>query len=128
MTIPQIRCLVDSLKRKYADELEVYRLQPVAQKFCDDLANAVTGKKRRRPRSTHEWAEIFHRRLQERGLRPPPRSISTAIWSAASTSVSCPRPASYCATCCPAPPAAASSPAPSRNLSPSELPPPRPRI
>ena len=73
MNIPQIRRLVDSLKHKYADELEVYRLQPVAQKFCDDLANAVTGKKRRRPRSTHEWAEIFHKRVQERGLRPPPR-------------------------------------------------------
>ena len=70
MTFPQIRRLVDSLKRKYADELEVHRLQPVAQRFCDDLTNAVTGKKRGRPRSTDEWAEIFFRRVQERSLRP----------------------------------------------------------
>ena len=69
MTIPQIRRLVDSLKRKYADELEVHRLQPVAQRFCDDLTNAVTGKKRGRPRSINEWADIFFRRVQERGLR-----------------------------------------------------------
>ena len=69
MAIPQIRRLVDSLKSKYADELEVHRLQPVAQQFCDDLTNAVTGKKRGRPRSVHEWAEIFFRRVQERGLR-----------------------------------------------------------
>ena len=69
MTIPQIRRLVDSLKLKYADELEVYRLQPIAQRFCDDLTNAVTGKRRGRPRSTHEWADIFFRRVSERGLR-----------------------------------------------------------
>ena len=70
MTFPQIRRLVDSLKRKYADELEVYRLQPVAQQFCDDMANAVTGKKRGRRRSIGEWAEIFLTRGRERGLRP----------------------------------------------------------
>ena len=70
MTIPQIRRLVDSLKRKYADELEIYRLQPVAQKFCDDLTNAVTGKKRGRRRSIDEWTEIFFRRARERSLRP----------------------------------------------------------
>ena len=69
MTIPQIRRLVDSLKQKYADELEVYRLQPVAQRFCDDMTNAVTGEKRGRPRSIDEWADIFFRRVQERGLR-----------------------------------------------------------
>ena len=70
MTLSQIRRLVDSLKRKYADELEVHRLQPVAQKFCDDMTNAVTGKKRGRRRSIDEWAEIFSNRVRERGLRP----------------------------------------------------------
>ena len=69
MTFNQIRRLVETLKLKYADELEVYRLHPIAQKFCDDMANAVTGKKRGRPRSIDEWAEIFFRRVQERGLR-----------------------------------------------------------
>ena len=70
MTFHQARRLVDSLMRKYADELEVYRLQPVAQKFCDDMTNAVTGKKRGRRRSIGEWAEIFFKRARERGLRP----------------------------------------------------------
>ena len=46
MTFNQIRRLVETLKRKYADELEVYRLQPVAQRFCDDMANAVPAKSR----------------------------------------------------------------------------------
>ena len=69
MTFHQIRRLVDSLMLKYADEVEVYRLQPIAQQFCDDMANAVTGKKRGRRRSIDEWAEIFFKRVRERGLR-----------------------------------------------------------
>ena len=71
MTLSQIRRLVDSLMLKYADEVEVYRLQPVAEQFCDDMANAVTGKKRGRRRSIDEWTEIFFKRVRERGLRPP---------------------------------------------------------
>ena len=70
MTLSQIRRLIDSLMLKYADEVEVIRLQPLAEQFCDDMANAVTGKKRGRRRSIHEWAEIFFRRVRERGLNP----------------------------------------------------------
>ena len=69
MTLSQIRRLVDSLTLKYADELEVYRLRPVAQQFCDDMTRAVTGRKRGRPRSIPEWGNIFFQRTQERGLR-----------------------------------------------------------
>jgi len=69
MTFSQIRRLVDSLMLKYADEIEVYRLRPVAQQFCDDMTNAVTGRKRGRPRSIPEWGNIFFQRTQERGLR-----------------------------------------------------------
>ena len=69
MTLSQIRRLIDSLMLKYADEVEVHRLQPVAERFCDDMANAVTGKKRGRRRSIDEWAEIFSKRARERGLR-----------------------------------------------------------
>ena len=54
---------------KYADEVEAYRLRPVAQRFCEDLARAVTGKKPGRPRSIGEWTQIFLRRAQERSLR-----------------------------------------------------------
>ena len=70
MTLSQIRRLIDSLMLKYADEVEVIRLQPVAEQFCDDMANAVTGKKRGRRRSIDEWTEIFFKRARERGLRP----------------------------------------------------------
>ena len=69
MTFSQIRRLVDSLVLKYADEIEVYRLRPVAQQFCDDMTNAVTGRKRGRPRSIPEWGNIFFQRTQERSLR-----------------------------------------------------------
>ena len=69
MTLSQIRRLIDSLMLKYADEVEVIRLQPVAEQFCGDMANAVTGKKRGRRRSIDEWAEIFSKRARERGLR-----------------------------------------------------------
>jgi len=69
MTFPQIRRLVDSLMLKYADEVEACRLRPVAQRFCDDLARAVTGKKPGRPRSIGEWTQIFLRRAQERRLQ-----------------------------------------------------------
>ena len=69
MTLSQIRRLIDSLMLKYADEVEIIRLQPVAERFCDDMANAVTGKKRGRRRSIDEWTEIFFRRVRERGLR-----------------------------------------------------------
>ena len=73
MTLSQIRRLIDSLMLKYADEVEVYRLQPVAQQFCDDMANAVTGKKRGRRRSLDEWAEIFFRRGPRARPQPPAR-------------------------------------------------------
>ena len=69
MTLSQIRRLVDSLMLKYADEIEVHRLRPVVQQLCDDMSNAVTGKKRGRPRSIQEWSAIFVKRTQERGLR-----------------------------------------------------------
>ena len=71
MTLSQIRRLIDSLMLKYADEVEVYRLQPVAEQFCGDMANAVTGRKPGRRRSLDEWAEIFFKRVRERGLRTP---------------------------------------------------------
>ena len=69
MTFPQIRRLVDSLMLKYADEVEACRLRPVAQRFCEDLTRAVTGKKPGRPRSIGEWTQIFLRRAQERRLQ-----------------------------------------------------------
>ena len=79
MTFPQIRRLVDSLMLKYADEVEARRLRPVAQRFCEDLARAVTGKKPGRPRSIGEWTQIFLRRAQERRLPTPGPRLSQRL-------------------------------------------------
>ena len=68
IAISQIRRQVDSLMRKYADELEVCRLRPVLQQSCGDMTNAVTSKKRERPRSIQKWSDIFFRLRQGRGL------------------------------------------------------------
>ena len=121
MTFPQIRRLIDSLMLKYADEVEAYRLRPVAQRFCEDLARAVTGKKPGRPRSIGEWTQIFlggprnaasnsRARLPQRlpGSLPRPSRPAPGQWLLA------PRPQG--------PPAAASSPAPSKPPSPSDPP------
>ena len=122
MTFPQIRRLVDSLMLKYADEVEACRLRPVAQRFCDDLARAVTGKKPGRPRSIGEWTQIFLRRRRNAASNSRASTTSATTWSVASTFASCPRPTSFCAPCSPGPPVAASSPAPSKPPSPSEPP------
>ena len=120
MTFPQIRRLVDSLMLKYADEVEAYRLRPLAQRFCDDLTRAVTGKKPGRPRSIGEWTQIFLRRPRNAASNSRASTTSATTWIAASTFASFPRPTSSCAPCSPGPPVAASSPAPSKPPSPSE--------
>ena len=38
MTFSQLRTQVDALCRKYATELEVYRLRFLALDFCDEMA------------------------------------------------------------------------------------------
>ena len=76
MTIPQIKRLVNRLKRVFADELEVYRLRTIAQEFCQDMADAVTGEKKGRPRSLDDWALIFFKRVRERRLHPE-RGLAT---------------------------------------------------
>ena len=103
MTLSQIRRLIDSLMLKYADEVEVYRLRPVAEQFCDDMANAVTGKKRGRRRSIDEWTEIFFRRVRERGLNPQQglAHLASYLERCLELRVCCPRPANSCANCCP---------------------------
>ena len=76
MTFAQIKRLVNRLTHHFADELRVYRLRPVAQEFCEDMTNAVTGEKKGRPRSLDEWALIFFRRVRERRLHPE-RGLAT---------------------------------------------------
>ena len=37
MTFSQLRSQVDALCRKYAAELEVFRLRPLVHEFCEDV-------------------------------------------------------------------------------------------
>ena len=72
MTLSQLRTQVDTLCRKYAVELEVYRLRPLAQELCDEMAEAVTGPKPGPVLTLLEWIQTFLRRLIARGFRPLP--------------------------------------------------------
>ena len=70
MSFSQLRTQVDALCRKYAAQLEVYRLRPLAQDFCDDMANAVTGDKPGPHLSLLEWTQVLFKRMTARGFRP----------------------------------------------------------
>ena len=45
MTFSQLRREVDSLMRKYATELAVHRLRPVADEYCDQWQELIAEKK-----------------------------------------------------------------------------------
>ena len=69
MTLSQIRREVETLKRKYATELEVHRLRPLALEFCDELTEAVVCPKSGPAMSVFEWAQNFFKRLKGLGFR-----------------------------------------------------------
>ena len=69
-TYARLRSQVDSLMRKYATELKLYRLRPVAADFCDEMAAAVTGDKRPPAKPLTDWGLLLIRRIQDRGYRP----------------------------------------------------------
>ena len=68
MTFTQIRNQVNTLMRKYATEVAVYRARPLALEFCDEMTAAVTGEKPGPKLSLMQWAKVLHNRLTERGL------------------------------------------------------------
>ena len=69
MTFTQLRNQVNTLMRKYATELEVYRATPLALELCDEMTDAVTHG-RRNPRLTcNDWAWNLFKRLRDRGIR-----------------------------------------------------------
>ena len=68
MTFSQLRNQVDTLCRKYASELEVYRARPLALELCDEMASAVTGTKSGPKLPLTEWARILYVRMSERGI------------------------------------------------------------
>ena len=68
-TYAQLRSRVDALMRKYATELKLYRLRPVAADFCDEMAATVTGDKRPPAKPLTDWGLLLIRRIQDRGYR-----------------------------------------------------------
>ena len=70
MTFSQLRTQVDALCRKYAAELEAYRLRPLAQELCDEMAGSVTGNKPGPKLPILDWAMLLQRRMAARGFRP----------------------------------------------------------
>ena len=74
MTFSQLRTQVDTLCRKYATELEVYRLRLLALDFCDEMAvtmpkTKVPDKNPARSLLLLEWARILLKRMIDRGFR-----------------------------------------------------------
>ena len=69
-TYARLRSQVDSLMRKYATELKLYRLRPVAADFCDEMAAAVTGGiTTLQAKPLTDWGVLLIRRIQDRGYR-----------------------------------------------------------
>ena len=69
MTLSQIRSQVEALKRKYAAELEVYRLRELAHEFCGEMTEAVTGSRPGPILPALNWTRILFKRMSDRGFR-----------------------------------------------------------
>ena len=68
-TFASLRRQVDTLCRKYAAELEVYRLRTPALEFCDEMAEAMISEKKGPQKPPLEWALLFGRKMQDGGFR-----------------------------------------------------------
>ena len=69
MNISYLRRRVDALVRKYADQIAVHRLRPLALEFCDEMSEAVQSPKSEKPRSISDWAKLLFDRAKERRIR-----------------------------------------------------------
>ena len=77
MTLSQLRTQVDALCRKYATQLEVYRLRPLAQEFCDEMTDAVIGPEPGPKLSLLDWIQILIKRGGR--IRHPPSAPSPSL-------------------------------------------------
>ena len=66
MTLSQIKAQVEALCRKYAPQLEVYRLSKVAVKFCDEMHDALTNPKSGPVKDPWDWNRVLLKRMRER--------------------------------------------------------------
>ena len=70
MTLSQIKAQIEALCRKYAPELEVYRLSKVAVKFCDEMHDALTNPQSGPVKDPWDWNRVLLQRMRERRLSP----------------------------------------------------------
>ena len=70
MTLSQIKAQVEALCRKYAPQLEVYRLSKVAVKFCDEMHDALTNPQSGPVKDPWDWNRVLLQRMRERRLSP----------------------------------------------------------
>ena len=66
MTLSQIKAQIEALCRKYAPELEVYRLSKVAVKFCDEMHDALTNPQSGPVKDAWDWNRVLLQRMRER--------------------------------------------------------------
>ncbi len=67
MTLSQIRSQIEALLRKYATEVEVYRLDKVTAEFCDEVADALINPKSGPVKDPFDWASVLFKRMAKRG-------------------------------------------------------------
>ena len=68
MTFTRLRSQVDSLMRKYATELAVYRATPLALELCDQMADAVTPGRPNPGLTCDDWALNLFKKLRDLGI------------------------------------------------------------
>ena len=69
MTFIQLKNQVNTLCRKYATELAIYRARPLALDLCDQMADSVTPGRPKRMLQCSDWAWLLFLHLRDRGIR-----------------------------------------------------------
>ena len=108
MTLSQIKAQVEALCRKYAPQLEVYRLSKVAVKFCDEMHDALTNPKSGPVKDPWDWNRVLLQRMKERRINTEYRFRPRRIMAVHDYLKHCleklhvlPSPLRYCGNCCP---------------------------
>ena len=70
MTLSQIKAQIEALCRKYAPQLEFYRLAPVTVKFCDEIHDALTNPQSGPVKDPWDWNRVLLQRMRERRFSP----------------------------------------------------------
>ena len=69
MTFTQLRNQVNTLMRKYATRLDIYRARPMALELCDRMADVVTPGRPNPQLTCDGWAWNLFKSLRDRGIR-----------------------------------------------------------